>query len=47
MSRLQQSLGYRGLRWHDYLVMGMLLPLLLLLSAIAIVATYWRTTSCP
>lgn len=48
MSRCYQSLGYRGLRWHDYVVMGTVLPLLMLLSAIAIGVTCWRTRrSCP
>ena len=48
MSRCYPSLGYRGLRWHNYLTMGFMLPLLILLSAIAIAATCWRTRkSCP
>lgn len=43
MTRIHQCLGYRGLRWHDYLAMGVLLPLLILLSAVAIAAACWRT----
>jgi cell division protein FtsL len=43
MTRIHQYLGYRGLRWHDYVVMGVVLPVLILLSAIAITVTCWRT----
>lgn len=43
MSRWHQFLGYRGLRWYDYVVLGAVLPFLILLSAIAIAATCWRT----
>ena len=48
MTHWYQCLGYRGLRWHDYVVMGVVLPVLILLSAVAIAVTYWRTNkSCP
>ena len=47
MTHWYPYLGYRGLRWHDYVVMGVMLPVLILFSAVAI-AALWRTNkSCP